>query len=153
MQLAEQFGITDYPTAAGGCRLTEPAFARRLRRLYETEPTPPVRLIELLKFGRHVRLGENLTLVVGRTESENAAIERLAAEPDTLLRVIGFMGPTGLLTAPCSRDEIRMAASIVARYSDAPQLERVEVEVIQAGQRQDVLVLPIDPDEVQGLLV
>jgi len=153
MQLAQEFGITSYPTAAGGCKLTEPAFARRLRRLYENEPMPSVRLIELLKLGRHVRLSKTATLVVGRTEAENETIGSLALEADNLLTVIGYMGPTGLLTIPCGRDEILLAASIVARYSDAPPLKEVEVEVIHAGQRQEVLVMPIDPDEIQGLLV
>ena len=153
MQLAEEFGITNYPTAAGGCKLTEPAFARRLRRLYETAPTPSVRLIELLKIGRHVRLSKAATLVVGRTEAENEAIERSAIKTDVLLTVIGYMGPTGLLTVSCGRDEIRQAASVVARYSDAPPLKEVKVEVIQAGRRQEVVVMPIGPDEVQGLLI
>jgi len=153
MQLADEFGVKSYPTPAGGCKLTEPAFARRLRRLYKAQPMPSVRLIELLKLGRHVRLSKTATLVVGRTEAENDAIERLAFESDILLTVVGYMGPTGLLSVRCTHDEIRQAASVVARYSDAPRLEEAKVEVIQAGQRQDVFVMPFDPDEVQGLLV
>ncbi len=153
MQLAEEFGVTSYPTPAGGCKLTEPAFARRLRRLYETEPKPSVRLIELLKLGRHLRLSKTATLVVGRTEAENEAIERSAIETDAILTVVGYMGPTGLLSVRCTHDEIRQAAAVVARYSDAPRLEEVKVEVIQAGRHEEVLVIPIDPDEVHGLLV
>ena len=153
MQLAQELGVTRYPTAAGGCKLTEPAFARRLRRLYEIEQTPSVRLIELLKLGRHVRLSGAATLVVGRNKAENDALERMALETDALLAVVGHMGPTGLLTTSCSRDEMRLAASIVARYSDAPPLSEVKVELVQAGLREEVFVMPIDPDEVQRLLV
>ena len=153
MQLADEFGIKSYPTAAGGCKLTEPAFARRLRRLYETDSTPSVRLINLLKLGRQVRLGKAATLVVGRTEVENEAIERLASETDTLLTVIGHLGPTGLLTVPCGRGEIELAASVVARYSDAPRDGEVKVEVVRAGQREELFVVPIDPDEASKLLV
>ncbi|MBN2208213.1 MAG: tRNA 4-thiouridine(8) synthase ThiI [Candidatus Coatesbacteria bacterium] len=153
MLLAQELGVTRYPTAAGGCKLTEPAFAHRLRRLLELDPKPPVRLIELLKLGRHVRLSESATLVVGRNKAENDALERLALETDALLTVVGHKGPTGLLTTSCSSDEMRLAASIVARYSDAPPLEEVGVELVQAGRREEVFVMPIDPDEVQGLLV
>jgi tRNA U34 2-thiouridine synthase MnmA/TrmU len=153
MQLAQELGITRYPTAAGGCKLTEPAFARRLRRLYELDQTPSVRLIELLKLGRHVHLSASATLVVGRNKAENDALERMALETDVLLAVAGHMGPTGLLTTSCSSGEMRLAASIVARYSDAPPLEEVKVELIQAGRREEVFVIPIDPDEVESLLV
>jgi len=35
MDLAEKWGILDYPSPAGGCRLTEPNYAIRLRDLVE----------------------------------------------------------------------------------------------------------------------
>ena len=31
MQLAKEWGITDYPSPAGGCRLTEPNYSLRLK--------------------------------------------------------------------------------------------------------------------------
>ena len=33
MALAREFGITDYPSPAGGCLLTDPGYSRRLRDL------------------------------------------------------------------------------------------------------------------------
>ena len=35
--LAKEFGITDYPSPAGGCKLTEDAYGRKLRDLMEHE--------------------------------------------------------------------------------------------------------------------
>ncbi|HUT03078.1 MAG TPA: tRNA 4-thiouridine(8) synthase ThiI [bacterium] len=153
MLLAQEFGITSYPSPAGGCKLTEPGYARRLSRLYETDPAPSVRLFKLLGLGRHVRLGDAATLVVGRSEAENDAIERLAVASDAVLRVSGYVGPTGLLTTPCSPDEMRQAAAIVARYSDAPQHDEANVQVVQGGASYELAVVPIDPDEVRSLLV
>jgi len=34
MELAVKMGIEDYPSPAGGCKLTEPAFSKRLRDLF-----------------------------------------------------------------------------------------------------------------------
>ena len=152
MQLAQEFGITNYPSPAGGCKLTEPGYARRLRRLYETDPAPPVRLFKLLELGRHVRLGD-ATLIVGRNKAENDALERLAVPSDAILRVSGYVGPTGLLTVPCAPDEMRRAAAIIARYSDAPRHDEATVQVVQDGASYELTVVPIDPETVRGLLV
>ncbi|MGB6371043.1 MAG: tRNA 4-thiouridine(8) synthase ThiI, partial [Atribacterota bacterium] len=37
MKLADEMGIKDYPSPAGGCKLTEPAFSKRLRDLFTQE--------------------------------------------------------------------------------------------------------------------
>lgn len=151
--LADELGIRDYPSSAGGCRLTEPAFARRLRRLYETNSTPSVRLIELLKLGRHVRVGEAATLIVGRNESENNLIEGLALPTDTLLRVRGFVGPTGILTGSADRETLLLASSIVARYSDAPRSSAVYVVAESGTERSELRTIPIRQDRLKELLI
>ncbi|MBN1592287.1 MAG: hypothetical protein JW941_03435 [Candidatus Coatesbacteria bacterium] len=153
MRLAEEFGIKSYPTAAGGCKLTEPAYSRRLKHLYSIDPEPSVNLFRLLGLGRHVRLGPASTLVVGRTESENNAIEQLASPDDTVLRVVGYLGPTGILTKPCSRDELRTAASVVARYSDAPQGAETTVETLLRESKELLATAPMPAEKTSELLI
>ena len=50
--LAKELGLNDYPCAAGGCLLTDPGFARRVKDLKEHGPFDMPN-IELLKVGRH----------------------------------------------------------------------------------------------------
>ena len=56
MALARGYGIADYPCPAGGCRLTEPGFARRMRDLVAHRMDFDLNDVSLLKVGRHFRL-------------------------------------------------------------------------------------------------
>ena len=52
MELASKFGIVDYPSPAGGCRLTEPGYAKRLKDLLELNADPTYNELQLLKLGK-----------------------------------------------------------------------------------------------------
>ncbi len=121
MELAVQYGITSYPAPAGGCLLTDPLFSRRLRDLFEHHPRHGIRDIELLKVGRHFRLGETTKAVVGRNAADNETIERLSEPGDALIRIGEFPGPTVLVPGGGDEETRRLAARICARYSDAPR--------------------------------
>ena len=56
IDLANRFGITDYPAPAGGCLLTDKGFSDRLRDLFQYKETCTEAELHLLKFGRHLRL-------------------------------------------------------------------------------------------------
>jgi tRNA-uridine 2-sulfurtransferase len=127
MELAERMGIRHYPTPAGGCLLTDPELAGRVRKLFTQSPEVSVDEILLLQVGRHFRLSEEQHLVVGRREEENNRLMELFREGDTLLRVHGIPGPLGLFRGREDEQGLELAASIVARYSKAKDQERVEV--------------------------
>ena len=55
MKLAEQYGIKDYPSPAGGCLLTDKSFSKRLKDLFEHQGTYTENELFLLRFGRHFR--------------------------------------------------------------------------------------------------
>ena len=38
MELAKKFNITDFPSPAGGCLLTDPGYCRRLKDLFDHLP-------------------------------------------------------------------------------------------------------------------
>ncbi len=120
MELARQFGFTDFPTPAGGCLLTEEVFSRRLKDLFSLDPDPEVRKIELLKVGRQYRLDENVRLVVGRNEKDNERIRILAGPRDTLFSCSDYPGPTALVSEGCADSIKVLAAEICASYCDAP---------------------------------
>ncbi|MEW6571177.1 MAG: hypothetical protein AB1390_08390 [Nitrospirota bacterium] len=124
--LAKEFGLAEYPSPAGGCLLTEPNFARRLRDLLKYKGTCDVRDIDLLKVGRHFRVGL-CKIIVGRDKSENEKIESMRRGGDYLLKVEGHGSPLTLVTGHITEEALNVAASLCARYSDAKRLSDVEV--------------------------
>jgi len=114
--LAEKFGITDYPSPAGGCLLTDPGFAARMRELMEHDPSFDSNDVALLKYGRHFRLPSGARAVVGRDHEENTAIRELARPDDLLLAAAEFPGPLTLVRGDADADTLRAAAALTAKY-------------------------------------
>jgi tRNA-uridine 2-sulfurtransferase len=119
MELAARFGISGYPSPAGGCLLTEEVFSRRLKDLMSFSPDFGVRDIELLKTGRHFRLGPDTKLIIGRNEDENEVIGLLAREGDLLLTTPSIPGPNAILIGEITNNAEELAASMAVSYSDA----------------------------------
>jgi tRNA-uridine 2-sulfurtransferase len=136
MELAARFGIVNYPAPAGGCLLTDPGYAARLKELLSRDATPSRRDLELLRWGRHFRLPGGAKVVVGRTHEENEAIGRLLAPEDLSLRVQGFPGPLVLIPGGADQTAMEEAALLAAAYSDAPEGQDVTVTARQAGKIQ-----------------
>ncbi len=121
MELADRYGVHDYPAPAGGCLLTDPIFSRRLRDLFHHAPDFRTRDIELLKHGRHFRIDGQHKVIVGRRRPDNEAIERLTEDGDAVLRTAQFPGPYTLVPYGGHEETRRVAASLCALYSDAPK--------------------------------
>lgn len=156
MALAEQYHIADYPCPAGGCRLTDPGFARRMRDLLRYQEDFDLNDVNLLKVGRHFRLSPEVKVVVGRDQEENRRLLALAKEGDILLEVQDWGSPVTLLRGQASEREIHLAAAIIVRYSDAPA-EKQEV-VVRYGLDYATLdgilrASPLEEDQLEGLRV
>jgi tRNA U34 2-thiouridine synthase MnmA/TrmU len=136
MELAGKHNIRRYPSPAGGCLLTDPAFSRRLKDLFSSGPECAVREIELLKVGRHFRLAPRTKLVVGRNKKENDIITSLSRESDLVLQVENIPGPTVLITGEVSPEQEALALSIIASYSDAKEDQVVEVTMVRRGMER-----------------
>jgi tRNA U34 2-thiouridine synthase MnmA/TrmU len=134
MELAERLHITEYPSPAGGCLLTDEVFSRRLKDLLSASPHLALREIELLKLGRHFRIGPHTKLVVGRNEKENHTIHSLSKETDLMLRTVSVPGPTVLVLGDLTPEMEDLAASITVSYSDAGNDELTEVSLMGRGK-------------------
>ena len=154
MTLAAEHGIADYPCPAGGCRLTDPGFARRMRDLVEHRSDFDLDDVNLLKVGRHFRLSPRAKAVVGRDEGENRRILMLTQQGDLLFEVKTCGSPLTLLRREIDRDGIRLAAAITARYSDAPATEVwVHYGANYAALSEAVLVSPLGEQELTRLRI
>lgn len=152
--LAAEHGIYDYPCPAGGCLLTDPGFARRMRDLVEREPDFNLNDVSLLKVGRHFRVSSGAKAVVGRNEKENGRILELSREADLLFEVKSCGSPVTLLRGETGREEIRLAAALTARYSDS---SGTDTRVHYGGRYADlsgrVLVSPLSEHDLSRLRV
>ena len=117
IQLAAEFDIVNYPSPAGGCKLTEEGYGRKLKDLLEHEGLRTRRLVELLAVGRHFRLPDGTGLIVGRDRNDNAVLKAESAR-GTLIASEGLPGPTALLVGgPKSDADLARARQIVAAYT------------------------------------
>ncbi|MFP4057467.1 MAG: tRNA 4-thiouridine(8) synthase ThiI [Candidatus Brocadiia bacterium] len=132
LQLARRYGITEHATPAGGCLLTEPGFAARLRDLLAVLPGgEPLDLyaVHLLKVGRHFRLDPATKAIVGRCERENGVITTFSRPADLLLTTRDAPGPTTLLSGDLAHEHVRAAAALTARYSKLRDQPAVAVTI------------------------
>jgi tRNA U34 2-thiouridine synthase MnmA/TrmU len=147
MALARELQIAEYPSPAGGCLLTEKAFSRRLRDLLSHRPEPELREIELLKLGRHFRIGAQAKLVVGRNKRENDDIRDLAGDDDLLLTSVSAPGPTALLMGDLSDESIQLAGEITASYGDGEPGSIAKVKTMSLGGEG---IIRVDTKDKEG---
>jgi len=125
IELARQLGIEEIPAPSTGCALTEKFFSQKVFDLlaHEDEAAPAKAWdFELLKAGRHFRLDEQTKVVVGRRESENAALVYLHGLPEArstaLLEPESFAAPTALVVGPATDAALDFAVGLVTRYGN-----------------------------------
>jgi len=147
MSLAPQFGITKYPAPAGGCLLTDPGYATRLKELLAHQPQVARKDLELLKWGRHFRLPGGAKAIVGRTHQENEAILALKTADDLILKVLEIPGPLVLLPENAADEDVQTAAALAAAYSDAPEGVEATVAVQSEGGETGFIHLTTPPKE------
>jgi tRNA U34 2-thiouridine synthase MnmA/TrmU len=155
IELAERYGIHDYPCPAGGCLLTDPGFAKRMKDLMLHDPNFSLNDVHLLKMGRHFRFSPGAKLIVGRQEEENQKIQTFAQGEDILLKVFSFPGPLSLLRGKLDEGDLEKAAAITAHYSKAKDLRDIEVTYkgVDEDHPQSLLASPISRGEVERWMI
>ena len=118
IKLAAEFNIKDYPCPAGGCLLTDKEFANRLCDLFEHRKRCSLVDVNLLKVGRHFRLGQN-KIIVGRNEAENKVLLAKKTRNDFSFEAPDIAGPITILQGSKTKRAVKLAAALTAFYSDA----------------------------------
>lgn len=145
--LAREYGLTDLPAPAGGCRLTEKESAKRYYDVFLHMPAPAPEDFELANTGRQYWNGPHW-LCIGRNQADNIAMERLARPDDLLFRLVDHPGPLGLgRHVPgvlWTEETVRDAAAFVASFSPRARKTggEVAVNVTSQGRSATVRVVP-----------
>ena len=158
IDLAAEFGITEFPAPAGGCVLTDPNLASRIERFYAGLFTIgrdqfQVNDIKLLLVGRQFRLPGGHWLVLGRNEQENDRITELRDPEDWLMYMPERPGPTGLLRRASNQvagtgaesEIIQQFAGLIVRYGRKIDGKLLPGEVLfdRDGNREMLLAEPL----------
>ena len=130
MALAEKWGIKDYPSPAGGCKLTEPNYSIRLKDMLDTKEDVTEKDIHLLKYGRHF-VSENKTkVIVSRTGEEGEQIKQLLNNKDMMFFTSNYNGAMVIIPEGNNPtdDDLIFACRLAARYSKGKDEELVRVK-------------------------
>lgn len=128
--LAEKWGIRDYPSPAGGCKLTEPNYSIRLKEILEQKEEVTEKDIHLLKYGRHFISENHIKIIVSRTEDEGEKIKQLLTDKDIMFLTSEFNGAMVIIPEgnnPTDED-LNLACRLAARYSKGKDEELVKVK-------------------------
>lgn len=153
MALAEKWKLDDYAQPAGGCCfLTDPNYSDKMKDLlshrgedrnYEMDD------IMLLKIGRHFRPRDNYKIIVAREEGETRFLQGYRKQ-FIYIKTASCSGPLTLLDgSDISAEDIHLAASITARYSQGRDEDEVTVLVGKPGEEErELQVKPLKADEI-----
>jgi len=160
--LAKEFGITEFPAPAGGCRLADPILSKRIARIYNGEfvlPPGDIDSFDVLSLmtGRQFLLPGGGWLVVGRDEKDNDQLTEFKQDDDILFCMDDHPGPTALLRRTASLydegdkllSDMEYSRGLVVRYAKkvdgVPQPQIVQVH---RGDNVDKVLTPPLDDEV-----
>ncbi|MFA6940517.1 MAG: tRNA 4-thiouridine(8) synthase ThiI [Clostridiaceae bacterium] len=125
MALAETWDIKDYPSPAGGCALTEPNYASRLRELLSHDKNPSEKDIFLLKIGRHFRVSDGAKIVSTRDAKEAEIMKNLLDENDLVFQAKDYNGSMVAIIGKATREDIEFAGKATARYSKGKDMDSI----------------------------
>jgi len=151
MALAKEYGFEDYATPAGGCCfLTDKQYSDKLVDMWQARGNRDYQLDDLmmLKVGRHIRPNQRFKMIIAREEGEVKFLEGYRNQYANLYPV-SCNGPIALIDGEPNQEDLKIAAQVLARYSQGREENSVDVEVkLSAGVTQQLSVKPFGVDEI-----
>ena len=166
LDLARTLGITEIPTPAGGCLLTEKENARSYWPVLSLTPDATVNDFDLCNTGRqywNLDTPQNpLHLCIGRNQADNARLLTLARQGDIVFKIASFPGPVALGRPfpgkPWDAAALHSAATFAASFSPkavafaADSTEPVLVKTC-AGPDYAAIMRPVEENAVPSVAV
>ncbi len=151
MALAEKFGFKEYAQPAGGCCfLTDANYSSKLADLWQArgEKTYEIDDIVMLKIGRHLRPKPNFKLIIAREEGETNFL-RGYRKNYISISTVSHSGPISLIDGEPDREDLILAARLVARFCSGRDADTVTVSVQQKnGESSELSVSPLPANEI-----
>lgn len=155
MGLAEKWGIKEYPSPAGGCKLTDIGFSARLRDLLLHDENPKPEDVEILNIGRHFRLNDEVKVISTRDESEGKAIINLLSNGDYVFYVLDFKGSTIVLKGEPNEGDIKAAGEICGRYSKGKNEKKIKIKYkkYEDDKYNIIEVVPAKDEDIKQYII
>jgi hypothetical protein len=139
LALAKSSGVELFGCPSGGCLLTDPVIARRMRDLFRYCPAYDMRDAKLATFGRHFRLHPALKVILGRNERENERLQRIGAEWPRL-ELADAPGPVMLIRGGMCDGAKRPLVRLLKHYAPKATADSMRVRWINGDYREDWVV-------------
>lgn len=110
IELAHKFNIKNYEQPAGGCKLTDENFCKRLKPFLNEIKGKDIKLLSL---GRHF-LYDGSHIIIGRNEEENKILENYGL---IFFYLKDIPGPTGLFRTLKNDTHRDFASKFILRYA------------------------------------
>jgi len=117
IELAKEYKIIEYESPAGGCLLTDEAYSNKIKDFISYDKSFDAKTIEILKFGRHLRLPNNTKLVISRNQEENAKLLEIGSDKFIQIDIGDIKGPVAFIDKEYAKDDLNLALSLVLTYS------------------------------------
>lgn len=155
MELAEKWGVVDYPSPAGGCKLTEPNYSKRLKELLEYNKEPSSSELYLLRIGRHFRVTPNCKIISTRTLDEANSIKEYLNYEDLIFFAEDYNGSMVVLIGKPTNEDIEMAAKITGRYSKGKDNPKVVIKYGNFSKELNnhITVTPATDEEINKYII
>ena len=140
LKMAKEQGVELFGCAAGGCLLTDPVVARRLKDVFCFCPDYDMRDVKLATFGRHFRIHPGLKAIMGRNQEENERLALLGADWPRL-ELADFTGPIMALRGTIQNDDRMPLGRLLHRYAPKVTADPVTVRWT-CGDRSEQWVVP-----------
>lgn len=138
IKLARELRVSEFPSPAGGCLLTDPQYSQKLKVLFKKVPDFNGKDCQVLKRGR-IFWRDNFLIVVGRNEKENKELKKLKKKEDLILEPENFPGPTVLIRGfgkKVKKEVVKKGIELLINYSKKIP-ETLKISLLQ---REDVII-------------
>jgi tRNA U34 2-thiouridine synthase MnmA/TrmU len=123
LELAAEYGFTDYASPAGGCLFTDKNIASRIKDIFDHEDNIHENDIYSATIGRHFRTDNNVKIIVARNEDEGKKLEKIKSDADCMVYP-EFSGPTIFVKGKMNDTDIEIITSILTKYGKPEENEK-----------------------------
>lgn len=155
IELAKEWNIVDYPSPAGGCKLTEPGFSKRFKDLMNHNSKLTAKDIKLLTIGRHFRVTPSCKIISTRIQEETVIMKECLNRADLCMLAKDFKGSFVALVGTPSEEDIKFAAKVTKRYCKGKDSENVLIRYGNFGSPSDkeIVAEDITDDILQEFMI